>query len=389
MVKKRKIAVITGSRAEYGLLYWLMKDIVADPAFELQLIVTGMHLSSEFGLTYRRIETDGFTIAGKIESLLSSDTGVGIAKSVGLGVIGFADLFDQLKPDMVLVLGDRFEILAAAQAALFARIPIAHLYGGEVTAGAYDEAIRHSITKMAHVHFVAHETYRKRVIQLGELPQRVFTVGLLAFEHLKRSEWLNRQALERTLNFTFGKLTFLVTFHPTTLGMDNPETEVMTLLHALDEFPQATIIFTKANADEGGRKINAILQRYVFKHNSRTILFDNLGSQKYLSVMKIANVVIGNSSSGLIEAPALGKPTINMGDREKGRLLAPSVLSCAVDSQEIVKAIKKALSPSFKENLKQGKQFYGRGHVSKKILEVIKAVVLEKSLAKTFYDLSD
>lgn len=387
MVKKRKIAVITGSRAEYGLLYWLMKDIVADPLLELQLIVTGMHLSAEFGMTYQRIEADGFSIAGKVESLLSSDTGVGIAKSVGLGVIGFADLFDQLKPDMVLVLGDRFEILAAAQAALFAKIPISHLYGGEVTEGAYDEAIRHSITKMAHLHFVAHETYRKRVIQLGELPQRVFTVGLLAFEHLKRSELLNRQALQKVLNFTFGKLIFLVTFHPTTLGIETPETEVMTLLHALDQFPQATIVFTKANADEGGRKINCLLQCYVSKHASRTILFDNLGSQKYLSVMKTADVVIGNSSSGLIEAPTLGKPTINIGDREKGRLLAPSVLSCAVNSQKIVKAIKKALSPDFKENLKQSKQFYGRGNVSQKILKVIKTVVLEKSLAKTFCDL--
>ena len=255
-MNKRKICIVTGTRAEYGLLYWLMKEIQGDAALELQVIVTGMHLSPEFGLTYKKIEEDGFTINEKVEMLLSSDTPVGIAKSVGLGVIGFADALARQKPDILVVLGDRFEILSAAQAAMVARIPIAHIHGGETTEGAIDEAIRHAITKMAHFHFTAAEPYRRRIVQLGEAPERVMNYGAPGLDNIKKLKLLNRAAFEKAIKFSLGKMSFLVTYHPVTLSAANPEQSFKELTNALDQFPEAKIIFAKANADTAGRIIN-------------------------------------------------------------------------------------------------------------------------------------
>jgi UDP-N-acetylglucosamine 2-epimerase (non-hydrolysing)/GDP/UDP-N,N'-diacetylbacillosamine 2-epimerase (hydrolysing) len=383
----RKIAVVTGSRAEYGLLYWLLKALQADPDIELQLIVTGMHLSPEFGLTFRQIEQDGFSIDAKVEMLLSSDTPVGVAKSIGLGVIGFADALARLQPDVLVVLGDRFEILAAAQAALALNIPLAHLHGGETTEGAIDEAIRHSISKMAHLHFVAAEDYRRRVIQLGEQPERVFTVGGLGLDNILKLPLLAREELEAALDFKLGPVNFLVTYHPVTLGQDSTEQAVSALLDALDTFPQARLIITKANADAGGRIVNRMLEEYAARQPQRIYLSTSLGQLKYLSAMRLVDVVIGNSSSGLIEAPALRKPTVNLGERQRGRLRAGSVIDCAETREAIAAAIRQALSPEFQHTAATCASPYGTGGAGGRIVEVLKSVSLDGILRKTFYDL--
>jgi len=385
---RRKIAVVTGSRAEYGLLYWLLKEIQNDPELELQLLVTGMHLSPEFGLTYRLIEQDGFTIAAKVESQLSSDTSVGIAKSVGLGVIGFADVYNYLEPDLIVLLGDRFEIFAAAQAAMITRIPIAHVFGGEGTEGLIDEPIRHAITKLAALHFVAADVYRRRVIQLGELPERVYSFGSPGLDHLDKTILLNKKELEKILGFTFGKLNFLVTYHNVTLQRDGPQQAMKELLQALDYFPEAKIIFTGTNADTEGRIINRIIEDYLIKYPNRGKFFISLGLVNYLSVIKQIDVVIGNSSSGLIEIPFLGRPTINIGDRQKGRLIASSVINCPESSTAIIVAIEHALAPSFQDALKDIVTPYKKGDVSYRIKEVIKKIPLEKLIIKNFYDIS-
>jgi UDP-N-acetylglucosamine 2-epimerase (non-hydrolysing)/GDP/UDP-N,N'-diacetylbacillosamine 2-epimerase (hydrolysing) len=385
---KRKICIVTGTRAEYGLLYWLMKEIKGDPALELQVIVTGMHLSPEFGLTYKKIEEDGFRIDEKVETLLSSDTPVGIAKSVGLGVIGFADALARQKPDILVVLGDRFEILATAQAAMIARIPIAHIHGGETTEGAIDEAIRHAITKMSHFHFTAAEPYRRRVIQLGEAPERVMNYGAPGLDNIKKLKLLNRATFEKAINFSLGKMSFLVTYHPVTLSDARPAQSFKELTNALEQFPEAKIIFTKANADTAGRTINYNIEKYVEQNPQRAKVFTSMGQLFYLSAVKNADIVIGNSSSGIIEAPSLLRPTVNIGQRQQGRLKADSIIDCAEKERAIVAAIKKGLSMEFKKVLKVTKNPYGSGNASLKIKEYLKKASLENILMKKFYDVN-
>jgi len=385
-MNKRKICVVTGTRSDYGLLYWLMKEIQGDEELELQIVATGMHLSPEFGLTYKVIEKDGFKINEKLEMLLSSDTTVGIAKSIGLATIGFADIFERLKPDILAILGDRFEIFAAAQAAMVARIPIAHLAGGESTEGVIDEAIRHSITKMSHLHFVANETYRQRVIQLGENPERVFNYGEPALDNIKRLELLDRGDLEQAIEFKFKPTVFLVTYHPVTL-CNNSEQAMSALLGALDQFPEASIIFTKPNADTNGRVLIKMIDEYVENHSNRTRSFISMGQLLYLSAVKNADVVIGNSSSGLTEVPALNKPTVNIGDRQKGRLKAISVIDCEADAEQIISAIQKALSKEFQSLLTPVASSFGEGNTSQLIKELLKTVALEGIITKRFYDL--
>lgn len=381
----RKICIITGSRAEYGVLYWLLKEVDADPALQLQIIVTGMHLSPEFGLTYQQIEADDFTIDAKIEMLLSSDSPVGIAKSMGLGVIGFADALDRLRPDILVVLGDRFEILAAAQAAMVTRIPIAHIHGGETTEGAFDEGIRHAITKMAQWHFVAAEPYRKRVIQLGESPERVFNLGAPGLDHLQHLDWMSSDALEKSLGIQLNSPIFLVTYHPATLGQQEPVAAMNELLAALDEFSQATIIFTYPNADTGGRALIDRLEQWIVVNKHRAKAFVSLGQQRYLSMMREADVILGNSSSALTEAPALKKAVVNIGDRQCGRLKASSVIDAVENKDAIVAAIKEALSEDFRAGLPVTESLHGSGDVSRRIKNVLKSVEIETR--KTFFDI--
>ncbi len=381
----RKICLVTGTRAEYGLLYWLMKEILADDELQLQIIATGMHLSPEFGLTYKTIEEDGFTIDAKVEMLLSSDTAVGIAKSIGLGVIGFADALEQLRPDIMIVLGDRYEILAAAQAALVARISVAHIHGGETTEGAIDESIRHAITKMSQLHFVAAEPYLTRVIQLGEHPDTVFNVGALGIENIKRLQLLDKSQLEQSINFELSTTCFLVTYHPATLGAVVPATAMQALLDALDHFPEAKIIFTKPNSDSDGRILGQMIDEYAQHNKGRATVFTSMGQVRYLSALKFVDAVIGNSSSGIIEAPACHTPTVNIGDRQSGRLKADSIIDCLETTESIVTAINKALSPSFRDRVKQDVSLYGYGESAIRIKDYLKQAKLKTT--KRFYDL--
>lgn len=381
----RKICIVTGTRAEYGLLYWLMKEIQGDADLQLQLIVTGMHLSPEFGLTYRTIEEDGFCIDAKVEMLLSSDTPVGIAKSIGLGVIGFADVVNHLKPDIMVVLGDRYEILAAVQAALVARIPVAHIHGGETTEGAIDECIRHAITKMSHIHFVAAEPYRTRVIQLGEHPDTIFNVGALGIENITRLQLLNKIQLEQSINFELGTPLFLVTYHPATLGETAPQIAMQALLDALDKFPEAKIVFTKPNSDTDGRTLGLLIDEYALQNKGRVAVFTSMGQVRYLSALKLVDAVIGNSSSGIIEAPSCKVPTVNIGDRQTGRLKADSIIDCSETTEYIVAAIHKALSPQFRDKTKRCVSPYGHGQTASQIKNCLKQANLDTT--KRFYDL--
>lgn len=382
---RRKICVVTGTRAEYGLLFWLLKELQNNAKVELQLVVTGMHLSPEFGSTYKIIEGDGFEISARVRMLLSDDSGVAITKSTGLGLIGFADAFDNLKPDIVVLLGDRFEILAAAQSAMFARIPIAHIHGGEATEGLIDEAIRHSVTKMAHLHFVAAAPYRKKVIQLGESPKRVFNFGAPGLDWLKKLNWLSRTELEEQLGIVLRKPIFLITYHPVTLEEKGPEESMRQLLYALDCFPKASTVFTYPNADTNGRAIIELIEAYTKSHPDRCKAFSSLGQQRYLSLMRESDVVIGNSSSGLTEAPALKKATVNIGDRQRGRLKASSVIDCVAERSDITNAIRRALNDDFRSTLPETLSLYGEGGSSKNISRVLCDVDLAQILKKEFY----
>jgi GDP/UDP-N,N'-diacetylbacillosamine 2-epimerase (hydrolysing) len=383
----RKICVITGTRAEYGLLYWVMQGIKDDAELTLQIIATGMHLSPEFGLTYREIENDGFRIDRKVEMLTSSDTPVGIAKSMGMGMIGFADALNDLKPDLIVVLGDRFEIFAAVSAALVARIPVAHLHGGESTEGAFDEALRHSITKMSHLHFVAAEEYRQRVIQLGEQPERVFLVGGLGIDNIKRLKLLDRAELEASLDFKLGSKNLLITFHPVTLENQSSNQQMSELLNALEQLGDDThLIFTMPNADNGGRELIEMVEKFVATHaNARA--YTSLGQLRFLSCGKLVDGVIGNSSSGLAEAPSLQTGTVNIGDRQRGRLKAKSVIDCAPQSQAIFDAIEKLYSTPFRQILSSVVNPYGNGGASKKIVQALRSQDLTDILKKSFYNL--
>ena len=385
-MSKRKVCVVTGTRAEYGLLYWLMKEIEADDSLELQVIVTGMHLSPEFGLTYREVERE-FKIDKKIEMLLSSDTPIGISKSMGLAQISFAETYSELKPDMVVILGDRYEILSAASAAMIARIPIAHLHGGETTEGVFDESIRHSITKMSHLHFTATKDYRKRVIQLGEHPNRVFNVGGLGIDNIKKLKLLSKEEFEKSINFKLNKKNILVTFHPVTLENATAKEQFEELLEAIDELEDTHIIFTKANSDTDGRVINQMIDEYVGKNKNKSVAFASLGQLRYLSALQYVDAVAGNSSSGIIEAPSFKIGTVNIGDRQKGRIKSKSVIDCKPKKEDIQKAFKKLYSQKFQESLKEMKNPYGEGGASQKIKEIIKDVSLENILKKSFYDI--
>lgn len=379
----RKIAVFTGTRAEYGLLYWLLKDLQQDPAFELQLLVSAMHLSPEFGMTYQQIEADGFTITEKVEMLLSSDSAVGTAKSIGVGVIGFADALERMKPDVLVVLGDRFEALAVAQAAMILRIPIAHIHGGEITEGAYDDAIRHAITKLSLLHFTSTEIHRNRVIQLGEHPSRVFNVGAVGLDHLQRSKMLSLTSLSASLNFKLEQPYLLVTYHPVTLASEPAKVSFENLLNALDDFSHYQVILTYPNADDGGREIIPLLEDYAKKQPARVLAIPSLGQQRYLSAVKHAAAVVGNSSSGIIEVPSFKVPTVNLGERQRGRLAANSVFSCPATQEAIIKTLHKAL----KSDLSQVINPYGKGQASKAILDQLKTADL--STVKTFYNLQE
>jgi GDP/UDP-N,N'-diacetylbacillosamine 2-epimerase (hydrolysing) len=383
-----KICVVSGTRAEYGLLFWTMKAIQDNPKFELSICVTGMHLSPEFGLTYKQIESDGFHIDGKIEMLVSSDTSVGISKSMGLGLIGFADYFETNKPDWVLVLGDRFEIFTAVTAAMIARIPIAHCHGGEATEGLIDEAIRHSITKMSHLHFTSTNEYRNRVIQLGEQPKNVFHVGALGIENINRLKLLNKEEFESSIDFKLSSLNFLVTFHPVTLDNASAEQQFVELLKALSSFKETKIIITKPNADHDGRAIIKLIDDFVTKNSRNIISFISLGQLRYLSAIKNCQVVIGNSSSGLIEVPSFKKPTINIGDRQRGRVEAGSVITCKPEKKSIIESIQLALSDEFQKKLHNVVNPYEKGNSSNKILEEIQNTSINNILKKEFYNIT-
>ncbi len=383
----RKICVITGTRAEYGLLFWLMKEIEAAKDLELQLVVTGMHLSPEFGLTYRQIEADGFAISRKVEMLLSADSSAAVTKSMGLAMIGFADAYTELTPDLIVVLGDRFEIFAAVSAATIARIPVAHLHGGETTEGAFDESMRHSITKMSHLHFVAADGYRRRVIQLGEDPSRVYTVGAPGIDNIKRLDLLPREQLEEAIGFKLGRRNLLVTFHPVTLEHLTAQAQFSELLLALDRFDDVHVIFTKANADPDGRVINAMIDGYVSAHPETSIARDSLGQLNYLSAMQYMDGVVGNSSSGLIEAPSFKIGVVNIGDRQRGRIRAGNVIDCAPDQGGILDAMHSLFSQEFQDGLEQVVNPYGDGGVAEKVLAVIRDYPLDGILKKSFFDL--
>jgi len=384
---KRKICVVTGTRAEYGLLRWVIDGIFNSCSLELQLIATGMHLSPEFGLTVQEIEADGYHINRRVEMLLSSDTPVGITKSMGLGMIGFADALNDLQPDLLLLLGDRFEAFVAASSALVAQVPVAHLHGGETTEGAIDEAMRHSITKMSHLHFVATEEYANRVIQLGEDPKKVFQVGGLGVDAIRRVQLLGRAELESAIDFQFKSKNFLITFHPVTLEKNTSSRQIDELLGVLGSFKEIGLIFTMPNADTDGRIVREKITRFC-KLNDNAKAFESLGQLRYLSCVSQVDAVIGNSSSGLAEVPSFKKATINIGDRQKGRLKATSVIDCSPNSSSISAAIELLFSDSFQEQLMGVKNPYGEGGASVKIVSTLEKHSFSELLKKPFFNLA-
>ena len=383
---KRKICVVTGSRADYGLLRFVMQGIKEDADLVLQVMATGMHLSTTFGLTYKEIEADGFNIDSKVETLSSSDTAVGIAESMGKGLSGCAQVFSRLQPDLIVVLGDRFEIFAATAAALVAKIPVAHLHGGETTTGAFDEAFRHSITKMSHLHFVAAEEYRQRVIQLGEDPKNVFLVGGLGVDGVKKVNLLRKVELERSLGIKFQSKSLLVTFHPVTLEDETSEAQMRELLSALSDLSDTTLIFTMPNADTGGLALMNVIEQFVESHHN-AYAFISLGHQRYLSCIAQVDGVVGNSSSGLSEVPSFKKGTINIGIRQLGRLQASSVINCQPVEEEIRGALVKLFSHDFKSSLAMTSNPYGEGDASRKVVNALRDAPLDGIIQKTFYDI--
>lgn len=383
----RKICIVTGSRAEYGLLSRLMRLIQEDGELTLQIIVTNMHLSPEFGLTYKEIEKDGFRIDKKVEMLLSSDTANATVKSVGLATIGFADAYEDLKPDLLLVLGDRFEILAAVMAALFFKIPVAHLHGGEVTQGAYDDSIRHAITKMSHLHFTSTEEYRKRVIQLGEEPNRVFNVGAIGIDNIKHVHLMPKHELEESLNFKFGEKCVLATFHPVTLERNTAEEQTKSLLQALESIDDLRILFTLPNSDTGGRIIMQMINQFVEENKNRSIAFTSLGQLRYLSALQFVDAVVGNSSSGIIEVPSFGIPTLNIGNRQQGRIKVKTVVDSNLTYEDILKNLELVLSSKFKESCKKCANPYEKENTVIEILSVLRNYPLDSLIQKKFFNI--
>ena len=384
-----KICIATGTRAEYGLLKPLMSAINNEPDWQLQILVTGAHLSPEFGLTFLEIEKDGFLIDKKVEMLLSSDTASSIVKSMGLGMIGFSDALQDLDPDLLVILGDRYEMLALASSALIFKIPMVHIHGGEITEGAYDDAIRHSITKMSNLHFTSTEEYKNRIIQLGENPKFVHNVGAIGLDSVKNLPLLNEEELEKQLEFKFKKYNYQVTFHPTTLDKDSPENQFQILLDAIDKQTDSFFIFTKANADTGGRIINKMIDDYVSKNPDKARAFSSLGNLRFLSLVKHCDAVIGNSSSGILEVPSLKTGTINIGDRQKGRIQAESIINTDVSEIEILNALDKVKSEEFKSIVEHSVNPYGTGETTQKIMNELRKINLGDFSTKQFHDLNN
>ena len=388
MQNKRKICVVTGTRAEYGILYPLINKIANHPSLELQLIVTGMHLSPEFGLTYKEIEKD-FIINKKVEMLLSSDTAIGISKSMGLAQISFSECYEELKPDIVVVLGDRYEIFSCVSTAMIFNIPIAHIHGGETTQGAYDESIRHCITKMSHLHFTSTEDYKNRVIQLGENPNRVFNVGALGVENIKHLPSMTKEEFENSIDFKLNNKNILVTFHPVTLENNTAKEQFQELLSALDDLEKTNIIFTKANSDTDGRVINQMIDKYVSLNKNTCVAFTSLGMLRFLSALKFVDIALGNSSSGLIEAPSFKIATINVGDRQKGRIKASSVIDCDSNKTAILNSISKAYSKEFQSKLENTINPYEGNNSSDKIITTLLEINLDTIIKKSFWDINN
>jgi len=384
---KKTIAIVTGTRAEYGLLKPLIKALHDDDTFNMQLLVTGMHLSENFGNTINEIETDGFPITAKIDSHLEGDSAVSVSNSIAETTRGFAKVLAELTPDLMMVLGDRSEIFATTTAATVQGIPIAHIHGGETTEGAYDEAFRHAITKMSHWHFTSTEVYRKRVIQLGEQPERTFNVGAIGIDSIANLELMTKSEFESSINFKLNKLNVLITFHPVTLENNTSEAQFNDLLSALDELKDVTLIFTKPNSDKDGTIISNQINTYVANHSEKAIAFTSLGQKRYLSALQYMDVVIGNSSSGIIEVPLFKIPTINIGDRQKGRLMPKSVINCLPIATEISKALKIALSSEFLESISNLKSDYGNGTATNQIMAILKSKPLP-NIKKSFFDLN-
>lgn len=385
----RKICVVTATRAEYGLLKCLLDDIKTDKQLKLQLIVTGTHLSPEFGQTNKQIEADGFKVDKKVEILLSSDTSVGVTKSMGLALISFGEAFDELKPDIVLVLGDRYELIPIVAAANMARVPVAHLNGGELTEGAIDESIRHAVTKLSHLHFTAIEEYSKRVIQMGEQPDRVFTVGEVGLDNLQRIKLLSLNEFEQSIGKNLNTKNLLITYHPeTTKDKLEIEHDFRELVSSLNATENTLLIFTKANADVGGRLINKMIDDYVAANKDRAIEFDSLGRLRYLSALQYVDAVVGNSSSGIVEAPSFKVATINIGDRQKGRIRADSTQDVNMCQQEITKAINNIYTKDMIDLLKTVVNPYSKGNSSMNIIKVLKNYDLIKLKTKIFYDVN-
>ncbi len=374
MNKKKKICVFTGARSEYGLLRPLIKKLVLDKEFDIKLVVSGMHLSPEFGLTYEEIQQDGFEISEKCEILLSSDTPVGVVKSIGIGLINFSEILQKYNPDLVILLGDRFESFSFAISSYYSKIPIAHIHGGEITEGSLDENIRHSITKLSHYHFTSTEEYRRNIIQLGENPDKIFCVGALGLDCINELKLYSKEELEKKLNKKLFKTNFLITFHPATSETDSIFKEVENLLNSLRYFKNSLFIFTESNSDSGGRLINKTIKEFCKNNSENTLIFSSMGQKLYFSLMSFADVIIGNSSSGIIEAPSFKIPTVNIGSRQKGRIKCASVIDCETEKESIIEAIKKALSKEFKETISNLKNPYGDGKASEKIIAALKSI---------------
>ena len=383
---KRKICVVSTSRADYGLLFWLLKEIEKSRFLELSLVLSGSHLEERLGLTYKEIERD-FKHFYKVPLGLENDDETALCLAFSAGVAGFSKVLEQIKPDIMVLLGDRYEMLSAGIAGMLRAVPLAHIHGGESTQGAIDEGIRHALTKMSHIHFCATSLYKKRIIQLGENPAMVYNVGGLGVENIKRLELLSKKDFENSIGFKLGKKNILVTFHPQTIEKKSASKQFSQILNALDSLKDTHFIFTGANADNGGKIINEMAQSYCLKNQEKAIFVMSLGQLRYLSAIKHADIVLGNSSSGISEAPSLKKATINIGNRQKGRIKAPSIIDVKCDKSAILKAIKKAYSKDFQAKLKSVKNPYGSGFASKKIIKVLENIKLNGILQKKFYDL--
>ncbi len=382
----QKICVVTTSRAEYGLLFWLMKGIQADPGMQLQLVVTGTHLSAEFGSTIDMIRDDGFRVDRSFDLEMQGDKVLDITHSLALALEGFAAAFHTLQPDIIVVLGDRFEILGAAAAALIANIPVAHLHGGELSLGAIDDSIRHAVTKMSHLHFTAAAEYKRRVIRMGEEPGRVFMVGGMGMDNIKRMSFLGRAEFEKAIDFRLGERNLLITYHPETLDHLMAGKQIDELLKALAKLKDTHFIFTQPNADTGHRAIVERIQSFVFKAGDQATLIKSMGQLNYLSAMKHVDAVVGNSSSGIIEAPGFRIGTLNIGHRQDGRIRAGSVIDCECTEGAILAGLETIYSPAFQEKLKTVKNPYGTGGASEKVLDVLRGTDVKQLIPKKFYD---